>query len=314
MLRFLGSDDTWRTLRLISRNRKCPLHVAVPYLGNGGGKLLHLARGDVLVVALTEANSRNGSVCPAEIQRLQADGVQVFLHPRLHAKVILCGNKAVVGSANLSQSSLTHLDEAAILTTDASVVKHVRAWFRQRMLESVTPEWLGICASVYRPPRGGFGRNGTKAARPNEESLWLLSLKPLDYPEDENAVVESGKSQAKRELSDPTRFKVDTIRLTGNPAVRKGDKVIQIMQTPDSRYVEELAKLIEVRRTKSRRGGAVAYLFLECRNRPKRIAWDKFKRGCAAYGLKLPQNIVTRRIASAAQAEKMMALVLPKNS
>jgi hypothetical protein len=46
------------------------------------------------------------NTCPAEIQRLQADGVQVFLHSRLHAKVMLCGNKAVVGSANLSQSSM----------------------------------------------------------------------------------------------------------------------------------------------------------------------------------------------------------------
>ena len=93
MLQFLGNEDTWRTLPAISRNRRCPLYVAVPYLGNGGGKLLHLRRGDVLAVALTEANSRNGSVCPAEIQRLQAAGVQVFLHPRLHAKVMLCAGK-----------------------------------------------------------------------------------------------------------------------------------------------------------------------------------------------------------------------------
>ena len=36
MLQFLGNEDTWRTLRAISRNRRCPLLVAVPYLGNGG--------------------------------------------------------------------------------------------------------------------------------------------------------------------------------------------------------------------------------------------------------------------------------------
>jgi hypothetical protein len=95
------------------------------------------------------------------------------------------------------------------------------------MLESVGPDWLNKCASVYKPPRKGIGCTGAKARRTDEELLWLLSLKPLDYPDDEGAVVESGESQAKRELSDPKRFKVDTIRLTGNPAVRKGDKVIQ---------------------------------------------------------------------------------------
>src|SRR5271165_3110661 len=83
MLQFLGNDDIWRELRAISRHRKCPLYVAVPYLGNAGGKLLYLKRGDVLIVALTLANSRNGSVCPSEIGRLQAKGVRVFLAPYL---------------------------------------------------------------------------------------------------------------------------------------------------------------------------------------------------------------------------------------
>ena len=82
MLQFLGNDDTWRTLRSISQHRNGPLYVAVPFLGDGAGKLLHLKRGDVLVVALTITNSRNGSVCPEEIKRLQAKGVKVFSSPR----------------------------------------------------------------------------------------------------------------------------------------------------------------------------------------------------------------------------------------
>jgi hypothetical protein len=118
MLRFLGNDDLWRELRAISRGRKFPLYVAAPFFGRGGGKLLHLKRGDVLVVAPTEANSRNGSVCPSEIRRLQGKGVRVFLAPYLHAKVFLCGRTVVVGSANLSQTSFAQLDEAAPLTTD----------------------------------------------------------------------------------------------------------------------------------------------------------------------------------------------------
>ena len=121
--------------------------------------------------------------------------------------------------------------------------------------------------------------------------------------------VESGESQAERKLSDPKQFKVDKIRWTGKPCFREGDEVIQIMQTPDSHHVEELAKLIGIRKTKSRRGTTVVYLFLECRNRPNRLAWDKFRRGCSAYGLKLPPNIGPRRIASPARAAKMMALV-----
>jgi hypothetical protein len=199
MLRFLGSDDTWRTLRSISRNRSCPLYVAVPFLGKDGGKLLHLKRGDVLVVALTIGNSRNGSVYPAEIERLQANGVKVFLSPVLHAKVLLCGHKAVVGSANLSQTSFSHLDEAAILTNDTKVVKHVRAWFQQRMLEAVSPKWLGICAKAYRPPKGGFGPRGKRTAHAAGKAVWLLGVDFTDYPDNEAAIAERGLIQAKRQ-------------------------------------------------------------------------------------------------------------------
>jgi hypothetical protein len=314
MLRFLGSDDTWKTLRSISRHRNCPLYVATPFLGDGAGKLLHLKRGDVLVVALTIANSRNGSVCPKEIARLQAKGVKVCLSPVLHAKVLLCGRKVVVGSANLSQTSFRVLDEAAIITTNPTVVKHSRAWFQQRMLEEVSPKWLAACAKEWHPPRGGFGLRGTP--RPAGSTLWLIGLNFSEpYPEDEIAVERQGAAQAKQQLSDPSRFTVQPIRWTGRYSflnqIKRGDRVVQIMQATDSRshYAEELARLIGMRKTKSRRGVEVTYLYLEAPKRPKRTPWVKFKRSCSEYGLRLKTDTVTRQITQPAQVAKIMALV-----
>ncbi len=310
MLKFLGNEDTWRELRAVSRHRSHPLFIAVPFLGNGGGKLLSLKSGDVLVVALTKGNAINGSVCPAEIERLQAKGVPVFLAPRLHAKVLLCGQTAIVGSANLSQTSSTHLDEAAILTTNTSLLRHIRAWFKQRTLEPVSPEWLAICAKVYRPPKGGFGRAGERTTHPTEDALWLVGLKQTNHPEDEAAISQSGAARAKKMLSDPTKFKIETIRWSGKiTRIREGDTVIQIMKGSRSHYVEELARLIGIRRTSSRRGSPVAYLYLECRNRPKRISWTKFQTGCAEYGLKIGSNTHLREVTSPAQAAKLLALV-----
>jgi hypothetical protein len=315
MLQFLGNDDTWRTLRSLSQHRNCPLYVAVPFLGDGASKLLHLKRGDVLVVALTIGNSRNGSVCPAEIERLQAKGVRVFLSPVLHAKVLLCGRKVVVGSANLSQTSFSVLDEAAMLTTDAKIVKHVRAWFQQRTLQEVSPKWLGVCAKAWRPPRGGFGPQGRRITRPVGSAVWLVGLTLTDYPEDEAAFEERGAAQAKRELSDPSTFKVEPVRFAGESSflaqIGKGDTIIQVMESADSRshYVEELARLIGKRKTKSRRGFAVTYLFLESRKRPIRMPWGKFKRECFAFGLKLKSAGGTRQIKNPAQAAKVLSLV-----
>jgi hypothetical protein len=310
MLQFLGSGDTWRTLRSISRHRNCPLWVAAPFLGDGGGKLLYLKRGDILVVALTIGNARNGSVCPDEIKRLQKNGVQVFLAPNLHAKVLLCGSKAVVGSANLSYTSFTHLDEAALLTTDAKIVKHVRVWFQQRMLEAVSPKWLAVCAKAYRPPRGGFGQRGERTAHATGKAVWLLGIEFTDYPENEAAIAERGLLQAKRQLSD-AKFKAETIRWTGKnvSSFRKGDTVIQVIQASRSHYAEELARLIGIHRTIAQNGKQVAYLYLESRKRPRHTQWGKFKRGCLESGLTLGKTIGMREIASPAQAAKIMALV-----
>jgi hypothetical protein len=313
MLQFLGNDDIWRELRAIARHRKCPLYIAVPYLGNGGGKLLYLKRGDVLVVALTEANSRNGSVCPAEIERLQSNGVRVFLAPYLHAKVLLCGRKAVVGSANLSQTSFAHLDEAAMLTTDINVVKHVRLWFQQRILEPVSPEWLKVCGKAYRPPKGGVSGKGTRRIMHPGAGAWLLGLRLTNHPADEAAIAERGATAAKRELLDPAKFKVSPIRWVGSPSflsrIRKGDPVIQVMRTDESRYVEELARLIGTRKTKSQRGAAVTYLYLECLRRPKRISWVDFNRRCVSIGLKLRPG--TRQL-TPTQTRKVLAFVSRK--
>jgi hypothetical protein len=317
MLQFLGNDDTWRTLRSISQHRNNPLYVAVPFLGKDGGKLLHLKRGDVLVVALTIGNARNGSVYPAEIKRLQAKGVRVFIASVLHAKVVLCGRNVIVGSANLSQTSFTHLDEAAMLTTDTKVVKHVRGWFQQRTLEEVSPEWLAVCAKAYRPPKGGFGPRGKRARA--ARGLWLMGLSfSEDYPQDEVAIEQRGVAQAKRELSNKSAFEVQSIRWDGRDSflakIKKGDIVVQIMEAVDSRshYAEELARFIGMRRTKSRRGTKIAYVYLEAPKRPKRTPWVKFKKRCSEYGLSLRSATTTRQITNPAQVAKIMALVSRK--
>ncbi len=104
MLAFLHSENIWNELKTLSRERNRRLSVAVPYISRDGGKLLRLKRGDVLVVDLTLENSRNGSVCPAELAQLQKKGVRVFLAPNLHAKIILCGQKAGRRSRPVSQN------------------------------------------------------------------------------------------------------------------------------------------------------------------------------------------------------------------
>ena len=174
MQRFLAEQELWSQLQSITKTRKCPIKVAVPYLGKDARKLLHLRRGDAVIVELTLGNSRNGSVCPEEIARLRKKGVDVYVSRDLHAKVLLCGRKAVIGSANLSNNSLKHLDEAALLTTEKPVIRKVRSWFDDRMCEEVTPAWLEKCRKAYRPPKNHSEGNGNRM--PLSNSVWFSGM------------------------------------------------------------------------------------------------------------------------------------------
>jgi transposase len=73
--------------------------------------------------------------------------------------------------------------------------------------------------------------------------------------------------------------------------------------------VEELARLIGMRKTKSRGGAVVTYLFLESRKRAKHVPCARFKRDCFLSGLKLKSAGGTRQIKSPAQAAKVLGLV-----
>ena len=95
--------------------------------------------------------------------------------------------------------------------------------------------------------------------------------------------------------------------------MHKGDSIIQIMRTGNSRYVEEVARLVGMRRAKSPRRKTVAtYLFLECHRRPKRVPWIEFKQRCAAIGLNFGMRLGTRELTNTAQAAKVLAFVSRK--
>ena len=296
MLKFLSDDALWKELRRISKNRKRRLCVAVPYVGSDTSKLLHLRRGDVLVVALTEANARNGSVCPAEIGRFQRRGVNVFLAADLHAKVMLCGGKAVVGSANLSQSSFKYRDEAAIVTTDATVVRNVRDWFDQRMLEPVTPEWLGTCAEVYRPPRADMTRLGVVKRRKRHNmgrSVWRSGCVPQSSPKpnlrcrSEGRLKHPNGSRTRKDTRSLLLRFVGCKRLVEN--IRRGDSWIPVWTDGASHYVEEHGRVISWERVR-KAGKLVTYFFVESPRRPKKVGWGMFKQECRSAGIKLGER------------------------
>ncbi len=152
-------DNVWQQITEAARASKDRRYVAVAYIGSDGSALLPLRKGDVLIVDLSKPCVASGATNPKEIRRYIKNGVSVYSHADLHAKVFVFGPVAVVGSTNVSINSRDNLEEAAIKTTVPKAVEHARAFVCSLAddRDLVTPPYLAECLRLYRPPRGHPG-------------------------------------------------------------------------------------------------------------------------------------------------------------
>jgi hypothetical protein len=314
MLRFLDRFELWGTLKSVAKTGNKPRYVAVGFVGRDAANLLPIGKGDVLVCPLTENNAKHGSVCPATLRVLQTRGVKIYLQDDLHAKVFLFGTKSIVGSPNLSKNSKNDLDEAALMTSDAKTARRLREWFEERMDVPLTPEWLTRCEKVYRPPE--FERRiGRRNGRP-KQSVWLVNVQPMDFPEAEKAAFRQGETKARAELEHKRGYGVESIRWAGRPkfldSIRKGDLVVQIWEEANGRFeVCPHGRLLNIKPTKSRLGTPVTYIYLELPKDYRRFQWVRFKRECRKVGLTV-RHSRTRRITDIVQARRILRIVSPE--
>lgn len=102
-----------------------PRYAAIAYLGAEAPRLLPLRKRDVLVVNAGPEALLSHATSPEALEYFVNKGVDVWSSEMLHAKVIATSKSAVVGSANASRNS-TSVDEAVVVTSQASVIKAVR--------------------------------------------------------------------------------------------------------------------------------------------------------------------------------------------
>lgn len=124
---------------------------AVAYVGDGADHLLPLKAGDTVVVNGSRNALASGATSARILREWYEQGVEVYSHPTLHAKVFVIGRTAIVGSANLSQrASFDNTAEAAIQTTDRAIVGQARD-FVKRMEDDATnvdETWLKMAGKV----------------------------------------------------------------------------------------------------------------------------------------------------------------------
>lgn len=227
------SQDIWPQLTKEARGSGSGCAVAVAYFGAGAIRLLPLPTGSRLVVDASERSVASGQTCPADLIKLVKRGVSVYSVPNLHAKVFVLRRAAYIGSANVSNRSASQLVEAVIRTTEPSAVSAARQFVHKHCLHLLTPEVLKRLAKLYRPPllSGGKRRARIKVATSERRSLprLLLAQLELEYWSDrDQALHDAAMAVAKKRRKHPRSFELDSFRMPGKCAYRRGDVVVQV--------------------------------------------------------------------------------------
>lgn len=314
---FLSTPGLWARIAALARRNRGRNLVAVPYVSAGASKLLKLGRGDVLLSALTKANSRSGAVCPAELRKLSERGVHLYQQADLHAKVYLLGRTLIVCSANLSGPSRDRLDETGVLSTERSCVREARAWFRARLTQPVMPKWLKECERVYRPPRNPVGGRGSRNG-PDVPAMrvWLMHVSPIDPPDEEATTRKAGEAIARQRKTRGTSL--EWLRFTGRPRfldrASDGDAIVQVWEEARGQGLEvyPLARLLHHRMGRSGQKGRVVYLWIEVPSGCRTLTWSTFKKSCADQGLRLRAPVAVREVRGARNRRVLLSVVSPE--
>ncbi len=256
----LTGDAVWPTISELAINaRRGSRRVAVPYVGPDALERLKLGRGDRLLADCRTATARSGSTSPAALRLYLDADVDVRRWQWLHAKVYVFGNVAVIGSANATSNSATHLDEAVVMLTAKSDVDAARK-FVDDLCDGapvVTEEWLDQCDAAWRPPRDRRPPNPREGWSPipdgDDWTFWVVRTASWKAPDYVMAAINRHRRSVRAHTSGP--FSVETISWDSRPPFRSGDVVMEVFTSDANRTGVHAPALVEASWT-ARRGRA----------------------------------------------------------
>jgi hypothetical protein len=240
------SLSLWESIRKLA-NKASPRLAAVAYVSTS--ELVKFGKGDLLVVDASDAVIKSGATSAAALNFFVRRGAEVVSVAGLHAKVLALGNTAVIGSANISESSEGDLIEAAVVTTSPSLVSGIKSFVFQLAENGAVVDQAFLSRISKLPVVRRCGPGGKRSSRLNIGALggstWIVGVHELAddaYPA-EHEVAESGFAGA-QEKRTYRNFQVSWIRFVGDGNFRKqakeGDLIIQVWRPLGPRGVVEV--------------------------------------------------------------------------
>ena len=228
----LLTDNVWKAVRPIARS--CERRVAaLAYVS--APKHLSFKAGDTLVCDATDTAVSCGETSATLLAGLSKKGVHLYSLPGLHAKVVVMGTRALIGSANLSDSSASRLREAALLTTRATVVSQAKAFVHlvKNQATAIDAKFLARISKIRVVRRPGV----RAPRRANQKQLgsrfWVVRVRELEPDRYQNEEPDVARAVADvRRIASDDSIEPEWLRFTGTSRFRRearsGDTVIQL--------------------------------------------------------------------------------------
>ncbi len=230
-MKALLSDDLWQELSKHSAGHH-RLRAAIAYVTAGH---LDFRKGDLLVCDASDQAIRGGLTSAWVLRSFVAQGAEVYSYDGLHSKVAVIDDKALIGSANLSENACVTTCEAVLLTDDPQIAALIQGFVEKvkREADEVDEVFLKRIESLAVIRAGGWGRKSKKKIEIGESRVWFISTVPLSEKvvKAEEEFVEAGSKEAEKHLKDGNN-EVESIRWVGKSRFRSqakpGDLIVQV--------------------------------------------------------------------------------------
>lgn len=314
----LISSELWTEINRLAKKSKVKL-VAVAYVTSDN--IIRFKEGDLFIVDASDQAIRSGQTSAPLLKRAFEGGVDLYSCPNLHAKVMLLDGVAVVGSANISQSSERSLIEVALLTDNPAVVSATRNFLQKLQDHSTLIDQSFIRRISSLEVVRSAGRRFYLSKKPrlkiklNTPRTWLVSVTWMDEGRYEKEIpyAEKGAEEAEKLLNKPSsevgwiRFTKDRSRFVKE--AKAGDSVIQISsksmksRKPDTVYFHTPILL------RQKEPNCTRFFFEHPTNAERTtLTWGQFTKLAKRIGLPFKVGRHTTRLLPEEYSEALVAL------
>ena len=203
----LLSDNLWPTIKRLAK-RSSSKRAAVAYVTSE--EYVEFGEGDVLVTDASHEAIASGQTNAKLLERAFERGAKLYSLDGLHAKVLHLGGTAVIGSANLSETSARPSTVEAAWVSDSPTAVGMAT----SLINQLTVQARAIDASflerilkikVIAHPRAKGKRRKPAPVKVRKPRTWTVGVHELikDYPAEQMA-IEAGTAIAEDKVTKST--------------------------------------------------------------------------------------------------------------